>query len=1432
MRHLKLSISIIFILFSFHSTTLAQCVDGAAGGNPNLIDNGDGTYQIACDQGNVNISSTTYDPGVVPPSAIQWTSGQTGDFVFMPDCNNLGCSSFTPCIPAGTAIPQQCVPFSSLGVPLSGSGNNFNIAFTISGICYVPGTTYSGDLGISLGGSGDVSLSVIQPDGVTQGPLTFDISLINALSPLPLSLLGLDVDPNGNWSIVISGNGLTSYTIDPNSEICLDATTTVGVQCSDPIEVCVVGGCPAFGSASVSVSEICSGDSFTLDATVTPADATNVTYAWTGTGINAGNQNSASPTVTVSNMTCAAVTENYTVTATCTNNGSVIGSQTVSVTVYPEIDPIGVVIDNTSNINDPNCSIDISYPACPGFSISGNTIFSPGDNGTTVTYTISNGNPACDITVSSLVNCVGDCTPADATVLVSACDANGDFTIDVIINNMGNSNSLDIILSNGLSQLGVTAPGTYTFGPYPSGTPINIKLIDAADPNCNVNLGEYTQNCFDCPNLTTLNVIPSDVCSGDVITLAANVDQGTEGTDYSIQWFENGVAIAGANTATYAHTASATDPCNLSTYTYSAELTCLNNGLASTTSTLSLAPVNVYPVPQVNIDFVFENCSATPIDNCGNLLIDIGGATDPAPGGFSIVNYTVSVPGAPASCEATGTMTVNCPNCSDYPGNATATETVLCWGESFDVANTNALVSSLGYEVGYVVTPNPPSAYPSTSALLAASLNGPNGAFAAPGAITPDTYTNDGSLFTPSDPCGELLYFTPFLSFACQSYTAINESGSVFTTNADGITVPGVGGTTLSVPQVPFCTGLVNYNIRVCAEDQNTDGEEPLAEDAFFGLIGGLPGGIYSAFPNIDDVHNSGGSPTCYNQNGWTSNPSGEQISITTVNLVTLPFTSDTDRLDWDFVVDVNCNSTFPTVCADCDVLGAPIAVRFLPQTTLPTIPTPAPFCEGETIDLHALNPTPSPNGNGKFTWFGPGGAINDPTSVTPPVGNTQYCLVYDYCEMSDCNSEVCVNLIVIPEPALTPPVFPAICPGEAFDLTSVENSIATGGVFTWSVGNALNSGGAAIFSPTSVIPIASEQYCAQFTDVSTGCSNTVCSTFSYEELPVLLTTAPEICEGNDLQLNDYNADLTTDTGVFTWYDNDPANGGNIIANTLFSPYDPATDGTTFWAEFTDAATGCMAVTSIDVSTDPCCASVDLDIRFDGFPAQTSWDITDANGNAVASSGGTYSGQLGNSLLNLTPACLPDGCYDLNFYDSVNNGMCPFQSNASSLGTFITPGTLITPGTIVATLGSVVSPGLCGNYQLYDASGTLLTSGGGGFGASESNNFCLVNGVAPRLPGTEEGGLVYEDKPRVIGTPDLDVYPNPATDFITVHHRTDYDTEIRIVDMNGRILQQYSRDKNADPIFTLGISDIPIGVNFVQLITAEGTVMTKKFLKQ
>jgi regulation of enolase protein 1 (concanavalin A-like superfamily) len=103
--------------------------------------------------------------------------------------------------------------------------------------------------------------------------------------------------------------------------------------------------------------------------------------------------------------------------------------------------------------------------------------------------------------------------------------------------------------------------------------------------------------------------------------------------------------------------------------------------------------------------------------------------------------------------------------------------------------------------------------------------------------------------------------------------------------------------------------------------------------------------------------------------------------------------------------------------------------------------------------------------------------------------------------------------------------------------------------------------------------------------------------------------------------------------------------------------------------------------------------ALELDLSFDTFSSETSWEITDANGFEVAA-GGNYSG-LGNT--NLTEdICLPDGCYELTVFDSFDDGMC------CSFG--------------------------AGGYSLQDAENNILASGGE-FGSSETTEFCL--GIEP-----------------------------------------------------------------------------------------------------
>jgi len=241
------------------------------------------------------------------------------------------------------------------------------------------------------------------------------------------------------------------------------------------------------------------------------------------------------------------------------------------------------------------------------------------------------------------------------------------------------------------------------------------------------------------------------------------------------------------------------------------------------------------------------------------------------------------------------------------------------------------------------------------------------------------------------------------------------------------------------------------------------------------------------------------------------------------------------------------------------------------------------------------------------------------------------------------------------------------------------------------------------------------------------------------------------------------------------------------------------------------------------------CANVDLNILFDGFPGQTSWDITNASGNVVAS-GGTYGSQGGNSTLSTSPACLPDGCYNLNFYDALNNGMCPFQSSAAGVATFITPGTLITPGSIVGTLSLVVTPGLCGNYTLTDANGGTLVSGGGAFGASQTNQFCLVNGVAPRIaaPGNED--LISKN---INNDAIFEIKPTVTSDFITVSYADEIEGNLRIIDLSGKAIREINvSNKGSLNYLRIDVSNIEAGFYFAQLHTNNGKMEIRKFLKQ
>ena len=97
---------------------------------------------------------------------------------------------------------------------------------------------------------------------------------------------------------------------------------------------------------------------------------------------------------------------------------------------------------------------------------------------------------------------------------------------------------------------------------------------------------------------------------------------------------------------------------------------------------------------------------------------------------------------------------------------------------------------------------------------------------------------------------------------------------------------------------------------------------------------------------------------------------------------------------------------------------------------------------------------------------------------------------------------------------------------------------------------------------------------------------------------------------------------------------------------------------------------------------------VTLDLIFSNYAGELSWDITDADGNVVASEGPYANGDVSAQIVS----CLEDGLHSLNMYDSYGDGMC-------------------------CTYGE-------GSYSLTDSDGNVLASGAS-FGYSESTLFAL-----------------------------------------------------------------------------------------------------------
>ena len=196
------------------------------------------------------------------------------------------------------------------------------------------------------------------------------------------------------------------------------------------------------------------------------------------------------------------------------------------------------------------------------------------------------------------------------------------------------------------------------------------------------------------------------------------------------------------------------------------------------------------------------------------------------------------------------------------------------------------------------------------------------------------------------------------------------------------------------------------------------------------------------------------------------------------------------------------------------------------------------------------------------------------------------------------------------------------------------------------------------------------------------------------------------------------------------------------------------------------------------------CTATTLTITFDDYPAETSWDIKDANGTIVFS-GGTYGSQAKRSTITL-PNCIDTGCYTFNMHDSYGDGMCCSYGN--------------------------------GSFSLTeDATGTVLASGGS-FTSVSTTNFCVGGAAVYGIANVEDTNNNLMDE--------VSIYPNPAKNSIKIALRDERMKTFVIVNVIGQnALQGEITDKVID------IASLKQGIYLIKFNSDKKQII-RRFIKE
>lgn len=252
-------------------------------------------------------------------------------------------------------------------------------------------------------------------------------------------------------------------------------------------------------------------------------------------------------------------------------------------------------------------------------------------------------------------------------------------------------------------------------------------------------------------------------------------------------------------------------------------------------------------------------------------------------------------------------------------------------------------------------------------------------------------------------------------------------------------------------------------------------------------------------------------------------------------------------------------------------------------------------------------------------------------------------------------------------------------------------------------------------------------------------------------------------------------------------------NKGNswLLASVSLSSYAGQTVKLRFRANTTTDYTGDIAIDAVGISgTTGGCHTVNVNMVFDNYPEETSWELRNSS-NVIVASGGTYGTQADGSSLSVS-TCQPTGCYTFIMKDTYGDGMCCGYGN--------------------------------GSYTV-TSNGVTLASGGS-FATSQSTSICLPagSGLIAQTPATAET-VQHQLKA-------FELYPNPTTGILNVAYESNQkgNASLTILDLTGRTVRQISLDaEKGMNKHRLELASLPQGAYLLRVRT-EGNQITREFV--